>query len=423
MDYSIKKLPKSTVEITVTVPPEKMEAHKKKAFSELSQEIEIKGFRKGHVPPNVLEENIDKRYLEARTHELAIQRSYADAVIAEKLDVVARPKIKIEKDDPLTYVATVAVMPTMEIKDYKSIKVKKEEVKVTDKDIQEVVDDLIKYSTNFQETSAPIQKGYRAEIDFEGFDEKDQPIEKTQSKNHPLIVGEGTLIPGFEEHLIGLKKGDKKEFPITFPKDYGKKDFQSKEVKFKVEVKMVEEPSKPEFNEALIEKMTGKKQTIEEFKKDVEENIKARRTEEAKQKQEGEYIEKLLKEAKVELPDALIEEEAQYILQDVKEEIQGKGMEFGKFLEQAKTTEEQLIEKYKSEAERRLKIRMALQHIVKAEDIKVSDEELKTEFEALKTMYPETEHKKIESEFKNGNLVNQLVSRLMLKKLFDKVLA
>lgn len=422
MEYSLKHLPKSTVQLTITVPSDKMPEYQRKATEEISRDIEIKGFRKGHVPPHILEQYVKKEYIESHAQEMAIRQAYAEIVVKEKLQVVTRPEVKIEKHDPLTFIATVAVMPAVEIKDYKSIKVKKDQVAVTEKDLEDVIKDIKKYGTIYRDVDREIKKGDRIELDFEGFDDKDQPVPNTKSTNHPLIVGDGTLVPGFEENLIGLKKTGKKEFTVTFPKDYGKKDFQGRKLKFKVEIKRIEEPSVPDLDEALIERATGHKHTVEEFKKEVSANILAKKEEEAKIKQENEYIEKLVKAMKVEIPEVMIEEEARYILSEVKEDTGKKGIEFTKFLEVAKTTEEELIKKYREEGERRVKIRLAMQFLLKAEDIKATEEEIKTEFEKIKAMYPENQYKKIEADFAGGSLSNQITNRLIVKKLFEKVL-
>ncbi|MCK9185997.1 trigger factor [Candidatus Gracilibacteria bacterium] len=422
MDYKIKKLPKSEVEIEITVSEEDIEKYYKKASEELSKEVNVKGFRPGHIPQDVLEANLDKKYIMAHAQEMAIQRSYADAVIKEKVQVVARPKIEIKSENPFSYVAVVAVLPEVEIKDYKSIKVKREEVKVTEKDLEEVMTDLKKYSTTYKDTDAEAKKGDRMEVDFEGFDEEGKSLENTKSSSHPVILGENSLIPGFEEELVGLKKGDKKEFDLKFPKDYPKKDFQGKKVHFKVEAKRLENAIEPEVNEEFIEKMTGKKGSVEEFKKEIEKNVKDRKEKEAKQKVENEYLEELLKKTKVEIPTALIEEEIDFMLHDIADDMGSKGIEFEKYLEKAKIKIEELREKYLPEAEKRVKMRLALQQLIKEENAAPSEEEILAEFEKIKSFYPEKEAAKITEDFEKGELRAQITNRLAIRKLFDKVL-
>lgn len=421
MDYKIKKLPKSLVEITVTITAEEMPEYIKKATKEIAGDIEIKGFRKGHVPPEVLDQHVDKKFILAHAQEIAVRQTYSDIATKEALMVVTRPEVKIETEEPLTYVATVAVMPEVNIKDHKSIKVKKDKVEVSEKDLEEVVTDLKKHNTIYRDIDREIKKGDRAEIDFEGFDEAGS-VPNTKSTNHPLIVGDNTLIPGFEENLIGLKKDEKKEFDIVFPEDYHKKDFQKKKMKFKIEVKRIEEAVMPDLDEALIEKATGHKHSVEEFKKELHENIRSKKEEEAKVKQENEYIEHVLKAMEAEVPEAMIADEAHFMLDEIKEEVEGKGIEFKKFLEQAKTSEEDIIKKYTPEAEKRVKIRLALQFLLKVEEIKVTDEDIQAEMDKLKSMYPEEEHKKIDADFTSGKLSTQIANRMAIRKLFDKVL-
>jgi trigger factor len=422
MDSKIKKLPKSEIEITITVPEDKMHEFRKKACDEISKEVKVKGFRPGHVPPHVLENYVEKKYIDARTEEIAIQRTYAEVVIKENIQVVSRPKVKIEKQNPLVFVATAAVLPEVEVKDYKSIKIPKKEVKVEEKDIQTVITDMKKYGTTYKDVDRAAKKEDRVEVDFEGFDENSKPVPQTKSENHPVILGGESLIPGFEDQLIGMKKHEKKEFDIKFPKDYGKKEFQSRTLKFKTHVKRIEEPTIPELNEELIEKMTGKKQKIEDFKQDIEKNIKAKKEQEAIIGRENLYIEELLKKTLIEVPEALMDEEAQFILEDIKKEVSMKGIEFDKFLEQTKTTEDDLRKKYRPEAEKRIKIRLAIQFLIKQEKITVKDEEVKAQFDKIRAQYPPAEHPKIEKEFESGGLKVQLNNKIALGKLFEKVL-
>ncbi len=423
MEYKVKKLAKSEVEITITVPEENMDGYRKKACDDISKEVKVKGFRPGHVPPHVLEQYVEKKYIEAHTQEIAIQRTYSEVVMKEKIQVVSRPKVKIDKDSPLTYTATVATMPEVEVKDHKSIKIKEKEVKVDKKDIEAVLADMKKHGTQYKEVDRAAKKEDRAEVNFEGFEKDGKAIPNTKSQNHPVVLGGDSLIPGFEDEIIGMKKGEKKEFDITFPKDYGKKDFQGKEIKFKVELLSVEEGSEPEINEEFIEKMTGKKQSVKDFEGEIEKNIKARKDTETIRERENQYIEELLKKVKVELPEALIEEESEYILQEMREDIQMKGLEFEKFLEQSKTTEDDLRKKYKPEAEKRIKVRLALQYIIKEEKIEVKEDDIKKELEKIKAQYPPAESDKIDKEYKDGEMKNQLKNKLALRKLFDKVLA
>lgn len=423
MEYDIKKLEKSQIEIKVTVTQDRMPEFENVAAEEISQHIKIKGFRPGKVPRQVIEEQLGKEEIEMRAQEIAIQKTYAEIVVKENLQVIARPTVKIDSEKPLKYTATVVVLPDVTVKDYKSIKVEKEEAKVKDEEVEEVISDLKKKSTTYKEIDRKSKKEDRVEVDFEGFDEDGKSIEGTVSKNHPIILGSNTMIPGFEEALEDLKKGEKKDFDIVFPKDYHKKDFQNKKVKFSIEIKNVEEPIEPELNEEFVEKLTGKKQSVDELKKEIQKSLQEQKEGESKTKQEDKYIEELLKKTKVELPEALIAEEVEFIIKEMMQEISAKGLEFDKFLERSNTTLEELQKKYRPEAEKRLMIRFALQFLIKEEGVQVADDDLAKELERVKTHYPAEQHKKIEEDFNKEDVKAQIANRLLLRKLFEKVLA
>lgn len=423
MKYSVKHLPKSKVEITVTVEAEDLAKARAQACEEISKEVKIKGFRPGHIPAHILEETIDPEYILAHTKEVALKKAYTDAVLQEKLQVVTRPEIKVETQDPFVFVATVAVMPEVKMGDYQKIKVSEHKAEVKDEDVKAVLDDLVKYSTTYNKVEREAKKGDRVEVDFDGFDENDQPLEGTSSKHHPIIIGEGNMIPGFEEEIVGLKANDEKEFKIRFPKEYHKADFQDKELKFKIKAHSVEEASKPELTDELVEKLTGIKQSVDELKAEIEKNILDRKTQEAKNKRENEYLEKLIEEVKVEIPDELTEEEVNFMLEEIKEEVGAKNLDLQTFLEQAKTTEDELRKKYTPEAEKRIKVRLALQHLIKAEGITVSDDEFTAEVDKIKAKYPPKEHYKIDKDVSTSQTRAQITNRLALRKLFEKVLA
>lgn len=422
MEYQLKKLPKSEVELEITISDEKLENYRKLACDEISKDIKIKGFRPGKVPMHILEQYVEKSLIDAHAYDLAIRKAYPEAAQKEKLQVMSPPQIDVKETKPLKFTAKVAVVPEFELPDYNSIKVKKEETKVSDKEVEEVVNDIMKYWTTHKEVDRAAKKGDRVEVDFEGFDENG-PVENTKSKHHPVIIGENTLIPGFEDELIGMKKGEEKDFEITFPKDYHKKDFQNKKMKFHVLVHMVEEPTKPELNEEMVKKISPTATTADDLKKEIHENIKNRKETENRKKQEDQYIEELLKKSKVELSEMAIEDEAQQILEEMKENIAQKKQDFQKVLEKANTDEKQLKDKYKTEAERRLKLRLLIPEIIKKEKIEVTDHELKDELEKIKSNYPDTQHQEIENEFNTGQLRLQLANKIIFEKLFEKLLA
>jgi len=302
-------------------------------------------------------------------------------------------------------------------------------VKVTEKEIGEVVEDLKKHFKEWKDVEREVQKGDRVETDFEGFEppkkgDKDElkSIPNTASKNHPIMVGENIMVPGFEDALIGMKKDEKKEFEVTFPKEYHNKDFQGKKVLFKAEVKRIEAGEDQDLNEALVEKVTGQKMSVEDFKKDIEKNVKAQKEQKAEQGRETKYLEELLKRAELDVPEPMVEEELDYIIKDMQQDLAQKGMTLEKFLEQTKMKMEDLRKKYHEEAERRIKTRLALTHVIDAENVGVTDKELEDEITKMVGFYPEEQREKMREEMTQGDEKFKLKNRILLKKFFDKVL-
>jgi trigger factor len=423
MQIKVEKLPKSTVKITVEVSAEKMKTFKDKACEQLSKEVKVKGFRSGHVPENVLEQHVGKDVIKAQTLDVAIPMTYAEAVTKEKLQVVSRPKINILSEDPFKYEAEVAVLPEVKVKDYDKIKIKKVDDKADKKEIEEAVEYMKKSLAEHKDLDRPLKKGDRAEIDFEGQDEGGAVLENTKSKNHPVVLGEKSLIKEFEENLEGMKKGDKKEFTVTFPKPYHAPSLEGKKVKFNVEIKKAQEIIIPKVDEAFVEKVTGRKISVKEFEADVAKNIQARKAEESKMKEENAFLEEVLKRTKVEVPDAMIEEEVGYMLEDMKGDMAKKGVKFEDYLTQMKLTEEKVKENYAKEAEKRIKLRLALSHIFREGNFEITDKEVEAEVEQSLQFYPEKEKEKIREMYKaDRNMKVQIKNKLLLKKLFDKFL-
>lgn len=414
MEHQVKNLPKSEVEITVTLTADELKPFEEKALAEFSKQIKVKGFRPGHVPAEIVKQHLNEEAIKYRAQDLAIQSTYPRAVVESKTPVISRPQVKIESEENgLKYTATAAIMPEVEVKDYKSIKVKLEESKVDKKDVEEVLTDLKRYITTYKDVEREAKKGDRAELAFEGFDLEGNALEGTKSQHHPVILGEGSLIPGFEENVIGLKVGEKKDFEITFPEDYHSKEFASKKVKFNVELQRLEEAHIPELDEEAIEKLTGQKEKPEDFMKKVEQDLLERKKSQARQKQEGEYLEELLKKTKVELPQILIEEEIEHMIAEVRANSDRRGIKWEDFLAQAKTTLEDLRKKYEPEAEKRVKLRLALQHLIEEEKTQPTDEEIKKHLDEELKRNPKADARNLEFQLRN---------RLALRALFKKVL-
>ncbi len=424
MDIKVKNLKKSQVEITIEFTQEDIAIHQKSACERISQNVDVPGFRKGKAPFEALVKRVGAELIERETRDIAMQKAFVKAATDNDIHPITRPDVKVEKEEPFTVVITVGVMPEVKIDGYEKIKVPTPEIKVEDKEIKEVLDHIQKRNATFAEVDRAAKKGDRVELDFEGFDEKGVSLDSTKSKNHPVVIGDGMFVPGFEDEITGIKKDEEREFTITFPKDYHRKSFQNKKVTFKVQAKMIEERTMPEWNEELVEKASGKKQSIDEFKKEIKADLVKAKTNEETEKRKNNYLDELVKITKIEVPEQLIEEELHATIKDLKHNVTQRGGTWEKYLEITGKTEEEIQKEKREEAEKRVIMRFALRELFKAEKITCTDEEIEHEVKHIMSHYPAEQNKEIQNFYKKGSAGwDQLASKILMDKLFAKVLA
>lgn len=424
MDIKVDTLPKSEVKITIELTEEETKKLMEKAAKQVSEMVKVPGFRSGQVPLDILKKHVKDGAIEGHMIDIALPETYTEAVKKEDIKVISKPEIKILTDNPLKYEAKVAVYPDVKISGYEKVKIKKQEVKVEDKDVEEVLKDIQKRRATYSKVDRGAEKGDRVEIDFEGFDEGGAPLENTSSKHHPVVLGEGSLVPGFEEELIGLKGGEKKEFKVSFPKDYFHKPFKGKKVQFKVEVHQVDEMKLPEINDEFVKQITGEEKPVDEMKKSIKENLKTEREQGEKVRRENEFLDAIADMVKVEIPAPLIEEEIDSMMEEFENELSGKNITLQQYLEGSKKEVKDLRDQRTKEAEKRLRLRFGLQQVFEQEKIEVTEENIRHEVDHIKSLYPENEREKIESEYTKGAyLKRRLENKLKMEKLFETYLS
>ncbi|EKD49533.1 MAG: Trigger factor [uncultured bacterium] len=424
MQFKVEKLPKSTVKITVELTEDDMKQYAQKAAERLSQEVKIEGFRPGKASIEAVKTRVGETTFEAAIVDQALPASYAKAVMDEKLEVVSPPKVNIVAHKPLKFEAEVAVMPGVKLKDYTKIKVKKNEIKVEEKDVDEIMESLCRREATFKEVDRAAKKGDRVEMDFEGFDKEGKALPGTASKNHPVIIGDGMLIPGFEEGLIGLKKGDEKTLKLKFPKKYHAEKFQGKEVEFKVKVHKVEEREMPELNDEFAKKVSqGHAKDVAHLKEDIRKNLQDVREEDEQKRQESEFLEKIIELTEVELPDAMIEAEVDFMLERSRENMKARGMDFEKYMEEQKEKGKDLRKELGKQAEKQVALRLALREIYNKEDLKVTDSDVEAELAEMAKEYPPEYKEAVKQMYgKGSDNYRVLENKIRLDKVFKKYL-
>lgn len=378
------------VELEITASAEELNKIKEKVLRRLATRVKVAGFRPGKAPLSVIEKNVDEAVLQTEFLDEAINFLYVAALKEERIRPVAQPQVALKKFVPyatLECSLNVPVVGTIALPDYKKLGVKRPKVAVDKKQIDEVLENLQIRSAEKKEVDREAKETDEAWIDFEGVDKEGKAIEGASGKEYPLVLGSKTFIPGFEEEVVGMKIGDEKSFPITFPKDYGAKELQNKKVTFTVKLQKLHEVIKPKLDDEFAGKI-GPFKTITELKENIEKQLQADSAQKAERDYEAAIIDAIVDKTKVAIPDVLIEEQKEMVLQDVRQNAAARGMTFEDFLKQSGITEEEFIEKeVKPESIKRVKAGLALSEIADLEGIDVSDEELDQRLNQLKLQY------------------------------------
>lgn len=425
----IKKLPKSVIEFEITVAWADWAKYLDQAASEVSEEIKIPGFRPGKAPRNLIEQKVGAGVLLNNAAEKAVQKSYVDFIVKEKLDVIGNPEVEIKEivaDKDLVYMARVAVVPTATLDESYKKEIKKINTAFTDKSTQpsdeEVAKELEQLANSrvkLVTVARAIAEQDSAEIDFAVLVEG-VPIEGGTSKKHSLIIGKGVFIPGFEENLIGMKEGEEKEFELSFPKEYHKKDLAGKLATFKVKVNLVQERQTPELNDDFA-KSLGNFEKLEDLKKNLQEGMEKENISKLKEEKRTQYLEKIVEKLEVELPEVMVKEETKKMLLEFEQQTQSMGMNIDQYLAHLKKEKKDLEKDWAPQAEKRVKSSLALSEIVKLEEIKIDATEIEAEMNKTVQYYKNVKDfdKNIDMErlysYTKGILENEEVFKMLEK--------
>ena len=413
---SVEKKEKSTVELVIEVGAEEFEAAVQKAYLKNRASINVPGFRKGKAPRKIVE----SLYGSGVFYEDAINEvypaAYAEAVAEQKLDEVGYPKMEIVSvgKEGLTFKALVSVRPEVKLGTYKGLSAPKDAAKVTEKDVEAELKPYIDRATSLKAVKRKAKKGDTAVIDFEGFMDG-KPFEGGKGENYSLELGSGAFVPGFEEQIIGMKAGEEKDLDITFPTEYHA-DLAGKAVVFKVKVNEVKEPVKPELDDEFA-KDVSEFETLEAFKKDLEDKLVARLEEKAERDYEEAIIEQLIANMEAEIPETMIDVQVDKMMDDFSSRISAQGMKMEEYLQMMGMNVDMMRMSARPNAEKQVKVELALSAVAEAEKFEITDEEVEAEITRLAELYKlEVEQVK---KFVGGG--EELAHDMKMKKASDFV--
>ncbi len=383
---------KSEKEIEIEIVGKEWEEALDKAFKKANRNAKIDGFRPGKAPKDVFIKKYGKQSLYMDAADSAADMAYQKLLKEHADDVkelVARPDIALKdvNDEKIVFLFTLTTRPEVKLGKYKGLGIKKDEVKAETEEIEDAIYHMRERYAEDVIKEGKIENGDIAVIDFEGFVD-DKAFDGGKSENYSLKIGSGTFIPGFEEQLVGLKSGDKKDVKVTFPEDYHAEDLKGKEAIFKVTVHEVKEVKIPELDKDFFDDLGMEGiNTKEELEAQVSENILARKEMEAENKYLDDLLEAAAKNVKVDVPEAMINEELDRMVQQYADHLKMQGITIEQFYQFTNSDEQALKDQMRPEAIKRITYRLMLEEIAKEEKIEIDDKEAKEEAKKLAEKY------------------------------------
>ena len=418
MKTKFKKISDSRIELTVTLDAKDLKAAKEKALEKLAKEVKVEGFRKGKVPAEVAKKFIPENDLNAETIDYAVRSTVVQAFQKEEKSPLVLPSVNVTKyvpDEMAEYTATADIIPEVKLGDYKKLGVKMGEVKVSEKEIKDILDNIANSFAEKKVAKKAAETGDEVIIDFVG--KKDgEPFKGGSAKDYKLTLGSKTFIPGFEEGIVGHKSGDKFDLKLTFPKDYGVNDLAGAKTVFEVLVKQVNEIKKPEIDDKLAAKC-GPFKTVAELKADIKKNLEAQKKHTEEEKYKDALVRELVKKSKIPAPEVLIDDQVRVIRDDMTRNATSQGISFEEFLEKNGETLENWEKEAHKIAEERVKASLALQNVALAEKIDVADELVVAKIAELRDVYKKSPEAL--KQLKQPNVRSDIKNRMIIEATLD----
>ena len=389
MSLQVEKMEKNMAKLTIEVAAEDLEKAMQNAYQKAKGRISIPGFRKGKAPRKMIEQMYGKGvFLEDAVNAL-IPEHYSKALAECELEIVSQPTIDITQAEPgkaFIFTAEVAVKPEVTLGDYKGVEVPKTEITVTDEDVEaELKKEQEKNSRTISVEDRAAQLNDIVTIDFEGSVDG-VPFDGGQATEYPLTLGSNTFIPGFEEQLVGAKVGDDVDVKVTFPEEYQAKELAGKEAIFKCAVKKIEAKELPELDDDFA-KDVSEFDTLAEYKEHVKTNLEDKKADEAKRAKEDAAVDKAIENAQMDIPEAMLMTQCRQMLDDFSRRMQSQGLSMDQYFQFTGMTADKMMDELRPQAEKRIKTRLVLEAIAKAENIEITDEKLDEEIAKMAEAY------------------------------------
>ncbi|HWR08648.1 trigger factor [Sporomusa sp.] len=417
MKVTAERIDNHKTVLNLEIPQTEVAKAVEKAYRKLANQVNIPGFRKGKAPRKVVEMRIGKEALLDEAFEILAPQAYAKALEEQAIDPVGRPEIEVVtlgEDQPLVFKATVIKKPEVTLGQYKNLVIEKTITEVTDADVDaELEKNRSRNAKMVVVENAELKQGDLAIIDFKGFVDG-VPFDGGEGKSYPLEIGSGSFIPGFEEQLVGAKSGDEREVSVSFPEDYFVAELAGKAAKFTVNIHDIKRKEMPELDDEFA-KESGEFDTLAELKSDIKNKLEQAAVDKAEREFRTAAIKAVVDNAEMDIPEIMVENQTDNMIQDLDVNLQQRGMQLEKYLEYTKMDIAALRENYRASALYNVKTDLVLEAIVKAEGFTAAPEELQREIESMAQNY-QTTVEEIAKVIRETNRFQALSDSVMRKK-------
>lgn len=423
MDVTVKKLPQSKVEMKIVLPWDEWKDEMGHAAGHLAKEVKVAGFRPGKAPRDVIEKRFGKGAILAEAAEHAVSHSYPRALENEKFDAIGHPEVKLGKlaeGETLEYSVVTAIMPEVKLKSWQDAvkKINKEFAKkedvVEEKEVTEELERLAAMRAKFVTVAREAKLDDNVLIDFT-VSQDGAVIEGGKSENHPLVLGSGVFIPGFEEEIAGMKEGEEKRFALAFPAEYHAKHLAGKSAEFAVKVRAVQEREIPAIDDAFAQGL-GNFESLEKLKESVRSGMLEEKKGKRREERRSQMLDALVEKADIEYPRVLVEEELNRMIREFENQVRSMGIDFATYLEQAGKTEEGMRQEWEPQGKKRLAAHLILGALAEEESIAVDSKEIEDEMNRALQYYKDV--KDIGKNMDMGRLYDAIRGQLTNEKVF-----
>jgi len=425
MEIKIQKLPKNLIELTVELSSSEFDKFIKRTEEKFSQEKEIPGFRLGKTPIDILRREIGETKIYEEASKMAIEETYWQAIREKNLEPINLPKIEILKaarGNPFIYKAKFINLPQVKLGEIEKIKVRRKKIKIEERDIEEMLLELRKSRKKELVVERPAQKGDRLEIDLEMF-LNNVPLEGGQGKNISYLIGESHYIPGFEEKILGLKRGETKEFSLDYPENFYDKKLAGKRVDFKVKVNSVYQVELPPLDDSFAQSL-GRFKDLNDLKSQLSKNLEEEKNIKEEERLELEILEKITNLSTFEeIPEILLEEEKEKMISELGESLNKMNLKFDDYLVHLKKTRDELKKEFTPQAEKRVKTNLIIRKIIQENKFFIEEKEIDGAINELMNYYqydPEM-RKTLRTDEYRSYLRNVMLNRRVIDWLKKKV--